>query len=236
MTVLEDIELEGDISQLVLMRFLTKHRGLRSIRIQGNILSDRIQPFWSRNQPFLPNIRTLHAPLAVCCEVIGQASDPSSLYDLHVEMSWIHLHDPLFLCFMETLQCFQKLDHLGLRLVPSPLSATPQASPSDHNWVRYPTSELRQVRTLSFFRGQGLLSPGEIVCLHILSCFLYLIDVTGHNACLHRIISNAGNSPCSRGRSIDENGAPRIPTQGKFHTSSRHCLFRFRFFLEVDSR
>ena len=169
MPLLEDIEVEGDISWPALLRFLIKHRGLRIVRIRGTVPLDRTQPSRSQSQHFLPNLRTLHAPLAVCWDIIRRASSPSGLWELHVELSRLHFHDPLFLQLLEALRRFQKLDHLGLQLMPSSLSAIPQASPG--NWDGYPACELRQVCTLSF-RSQGLLSPGDIVCPYILSLAL----------------------------------------------------------------
>lgn len=174
--LLEDIEVEGDIPRPALIRFLIKHSRLRNIRIGGNMPSGRTQPGRSHNQHFLPNLRTLHAPLAICFDIIKRASEPSSLYELHVGVSRLHPNDPLFRRLVETLGHFRKLDHLGLRLLPISLSAVPQASSGDHNWDGHPACELRQVRALSFFRSQGLFSLGEIVCPHLLSIvFLTLL-------------------------------------------------------------
>ncbi|KAI9439158.1 hypothetical protein H4582DRAFT_2075813 [Lactarius indigo] len=161
MTLLEDIEVEGDIPRAALIRFLIKHRGLRVIRIRGNVPSDHIQPSRPLSLHFLPNLRTLHAPLTICCDIIRRASDPSNLYELHAEVSWLHLHDPLFLQLVETLRHFRKLDHFGLRLVPSS-PTIPQASLGDYNWDGHPACELRQVRRLSFHWDRDLLSPGDI--------------------------------------------------------------------------
>ncbi|KAH9030777.1 hypothetical protein EDB85DRAFT_2146507 [Lactarius pseudohatsudake] len=86
MTLLEDIEVEGDIPRPALIRFLIKHRGLRVIHIRGNVPSDRTQPSRPPSQHFLPNLRTLHAPLTVCCDIIRRVSDPSNLYELQAEM------------------------------------------------------------------------------------------------------------------------------------------------------
>ncbi|KAI9437479.1 hypothetical protein H4582DRAFT_2057848 [Lactarius indigo] len=157
MTLLKDIEVEGDIPRAALIRFLIKHRGLRVIRIRGNVPSDHIQPSRPLSLHFLPNLRTLHAPLTICCDIIRRASDPSNLYELHAEL-------------VETLRHFRKLDHFGLRLVPSS-PTIPQASLGDYNWDGHPACELRQVRRLSFHWDRDLLSPGDIdmMCAYIRS-------------------------------------------------------------------
>lgn len=169
MAFLEDVEVEGDIPQPALIRFLIKHRGLRAIHVRGNVLPGRAQPNRSQGQDILPNLRTLHAPLATCCDVVGQASDPSSLHELHVEMSCLDPHNPLFLHLMDALQRFQMLGYLGLQLAPSSLNAASQTSSHGHGWGEHPACKLRQVRTLTFYRSQGLLSLGDIVCPHFLS-------------------------------------------------------------------
>jgi hypothetical protein len=174
MSLLEDIEVEGDIPRPALLRFLIKHKSLKKVRIAGSASSSRTQPSRSQNQHFLPNLCTLHAPLALCCDIIRRASDPSRFRELHVELSRLHPHDPLFRDLLKALRHFRKLDYLGLRLVPSVPPAIPQANPGDH-WDGHPASELTQVRTLSF-RSQGLLSLGEMVCPHLLSLvFLTLL-------------------------------------------------------------
>jgi hypothetical protein len=166
MPLLEVIQVEGDIPRPALLRFLMKHRDLRIVRIRGSVPSDRSQPSRSQIQHFLPNLRTLHAPLAVCCDIIRRASSPSSLWELNVELSRLHPYDPLFHQLLEALRHFQNLDRLGLLLVPSPLDDIPHARPGD--WDGHPACELRQVRSLSF-RNRGLLSPGDIVSPHMLS-------------------------------------------------------------------
>ena len=143
------------------------------------MLSDHTQPSQPQSQHFLPNLHTLHVPLVICCDIIRQASNPSNLYELYAEVSQLHPHDPLFLQLVKTLQDFQKLDHLGLRLVPS-LHTIPQAIPGDYNWDGHPPCELRQVHHLSFHQSQGLLSLGDIVCLHLLS-FIFLALLTGQD-------------------------------------------------------
>jgi len=172
MEFLEDIELEGDIPRSALVRFLIRHKGLKTIRISGNVLLDRLQPSRSRSQPILPNLLTLHASLLVCCDIVERANDSSSLYELQVEVSQLPpQHDPSFRHLVEMLRRFRKLDHLGLQLVPSSPSAMPEAtqeSLDDYDWDGHPVSALRQVRTLSCFRSQGQLSPDEIVCHRIL--------------------------------------------------------------------
>ena len=97
MPVLEDVELEGDIPQPALIRFLIKHEGLKNIRIRENIPSDRAQPTRLQCATFLPNLLTLHAPLMVCCNIVERASNPSRLYDLEVEVNRFHPNDPSFL-------------------------------------------------------------------------------------------------------------------------------------------
>lgn len=162
MPFLEDVELEGDIPRPALIRFLIKHEGLKNIRIRENTPSDRAQPARLRCATFLPNLLTLHAPLIVCCDIVERASNPSRLYDLQVEVNRFHLNDPSFLRLLESLHRFQKLDHLGLRLVPS-LSSVTQVGQDDHEWEEHPARELRQVHSLSFFRNRGRLSPGDVV-------------------------------------------------------------------------
>jgi hypothetical protein len=160
MSLLENIDVEGDIPRPALLRFFMKHSALKVVRIASIASSSRTQPSRSQNQHFLPNLRSLHAPLAICCDIISRASDPSRLRDLHVESSRLHPRDPSFCDLLEGLRYFPKLNHFGLRLVPSSQSAAPQASPG--NWVGHPASELEQVRTLTFL-SQGLLSFGDIV-------------------------------------------------------------------------
>jgi hypothetical protein len=187
MAFLENIELEGDIPQPPLIRFLIKHTGLKSVRIGCNAPSDRTQPSRSRCQPFLPNLLTLKAPLAVCRDIAERVGNSSSLYHLEVEMKQLNPHDPAFRRLLEMLTHFQKLDHLGLRLRPS---TTPQAPLNDYDWEGYPVFELRQIRSLSFFWGQGRLSPGDIVGRYLSSLLLCLTQVTGHDVRLCAIISD----------------------------------------------
>ena len=173
MAFLEDIELEGDIPRSALIRFLIRHKGLKTIHISGSVRLDRLQPSRSRSQPILPNLLTLHAPLVVCCDIAERVDASSSLYELQVEVSQLPPHHDL--CFrhlVEILRHFHKLDHLGLQLVPSSSSTTStmlEASLNDYDWDGHPVSALRQVRTLSCFRSQGQLSPDEIVCPCIIS-------------------------------------------------------------------
>lgn len=160
MKFLENIELEGDIPHPPLIRFLFKHAGLKSVQIRCNAPSDRTQRSRSRSQPFLPNLLTLTAPLAVCHNIAERAGNSSSLYRLEVEMKQLDPHDPAFRRLLEILWHFEKLDHLGLRLRPS---TTPHTPLNDYDWEGYPARELRQVRSLNFFWAQGRLSPGDIV-------------------------------------------------------------------------
>ena len=150
---LEDIELEGDIPQPALIRFLFKHKGLRNIHIRCDTPPKHTpsQSSRSRRQPFLPNLLSLHAPLAVCCDIARRLSDSSRLYELKVEMNRLQLFDPSFRHLLEILRHLQRLDCLGLRFVPDSPSTMLQSYPSDHDWDKYPARNLRQIRTLSFF-------------------------------------------------------------------------------------
>lgn len=89
--------------------------------------------------------------------------------------SWdqaIYPQQPSFRHLLEILQRFQNLDHLRLQIVLSLPSPTSQVSPDDYIGDGFPTHELRQIRMLSFSRGQNRLSPGDIVCSHCLSSHL----------------------------------------------------------------
>lgn len=185
MACLKDIELEGDIPQPALIRFLSKHRGLKSVRIRGNALSDHTRP--SRSwQPFLPKLLTLCAPLAVCCGILERISDPSSLFRLEVEMSRLHPHDPAFRHLSEILLHFQKLDHLKLRLVQSSPPATPEHHMNVHDWEGHPLAahELKQIRILSFFCSQGQFLPGDIVGPHLLSSRIPCLTQSDRTCCV----------------------------------------------------
>jgi hypothetical protein len=168
MTHLEDIELEGEIPQPALIRFLTKHSGLRVIRIGGSVPPDCIQPGRSQGQHFLPHLSTLHAPLTMCCDIMRRVSEPSSLYELQVEVSQLQSHDLLLLQLAETIRQrdFRKLDDFGFHLVPSSTPAISRAPESDQNWDGHPIRELRHVRSLSFFQSRRQLSHGDIVSPH----------------------------------------------------------------------
>ena len=171
MPLLENIEVEGDIPRPALFRFLTKHSSLKVVRIAGVASLSHTQPSRSL-QPFLPNLRSLHAPLAICRDIIGRASDPSKLHDMHVELTRLHPRDPSFRDLLEGLLHFPQLDYFVLELMPSSQSAA--ASPG--HWVGHPASKLKQVRTLTFL-SQGLLSSGDIVCTHLLS-IVFLTYIT----------------------------------------------------------
>ena len=177
MASLEDIELEGDIPRPALVHFLFKHEGLKNIRIRCSALSERAQPSRSRHQPFLPNLLTLHAPLAVCCDIAQRLSDSSKLYELKVEMNQFCPFDHSFRHLLEILRYFQKLDYLGLRFVPGLQSTVPQLSPGDRDWDKYPAHELRQIRTLSFFHSHGHLSPGDNVCARLAFLLIFSTSV-----------------------------------------------------------
>jgi hypothetical protein len=178
MAFLEDIELEGDIPRSALIRFLIRHKGLKTIHISGRVRPDRLQPSRPRSQPILPNVLTLHAPLMVCCDIVERANASSSLYELRAEVSQLPpYHDPCFRHLVEMLRQFRKLDHLGLQFVPSSSSNTStvqEASLNEYDWDVHPVRELTQVRTLSCFRSQGQFSPDEIVRPRILSAAFLL--------------------------------------------------------------
>lgn len=160
MTSLEKLVLEGDIPGPALIRFLTKHKGLKSIRIQCNVPLDRIRP---SRQPFLPNLLTLCAPLGICCDIGERLGNSTSLYNLEVEMSQFQPHDPTFLRLLQIVSHFQNLDHLGLRILPTLPSASPHTNLSHYDSDGYPTRELRQIRTLSWFLNQACLSHRDMV-------------------------------------------------------------------------
>src|SRR6266851_7457919 len=194
MEFLKNVKLKGDIPQPPLIHFLIKHTGLKSVCIGCNAPLDHTQPSQSRSQPFLPNLLTLKAPLAVCCDIAEQAGNSSSLHHLEVEMKPLNPHDPTFHRLLEMLWHFQKVDHLGLQLRPS---TTPQAPLNGYDWEGYPVRELRQISSLSFFWGRGQLSPRDIVGRHLSSLLPCLTQVTGHDVCLHAIISDGRK--CLRG-------------------------------------
>ena len=180
MYLLEDIVLEGDIPGLALLHFLIKHRGLKIVRIAGSASSSRTQPSRSQNQHCLPNLCSLHAPSAICCDIIRRISDPSRLRGLHVELGRLHPHDPSFHDLLKALRYFQKLTNLGLHLVPtSSISTVPQLEAGSGNWDGHPASELMQVRTLTF-SSLGSLSLGDIVCSYLLS-LIFLALLTSHD-------------------------------------------------------
>ena len=180
MSLLEDIELEGDIPRSALLCFLIKHRGLKIVHIAGSASSSRTQPSRSQNQHCLPNLCSLHAPSAICCDIIRRISDPSRLRGLHVELGRLHPHDPSFHDLLKALRYFQKLTNLGLHLVPtSSISTVPQLEAGSGNWDGHPASELMQVRTLTF-SSLGSLSLGDIVCSYLLS-LIFLALLTSHD-------------------------------------------------------
>ena len=175
MTFLEEVDLGGDISRPALIRFLTKHRELKRIHIYGTVASGRTPPSRLRQQHFFPRLRTLRAPLAVCCDIVERVGDTSNLFGVEVEVGQLHLFDPLFLRLGEILWRFQKVDRLGVRVGSCPLSVTSQESPNDRDWDEHPACRLRQVRSLSFVNVLDKLSPGDIVCSHLLSPIFFIL-------------------------------------------------------------
>jgi hypothetical protein len=167
MAFLEDIDVEGDIPRLPLIRFLIKHRGLKRICVRGDVVLDRAMPSRSQRQPLFPSLLTLRAPLAICCDVVERATNALNLLGVEVEVDRVHPFDPLFLRLVEGLWRFPKLENFGLRIRPGPQPIMPQESPND--WDGHPACRLTQVRVLSFVQAWGGLSPGDIVCLHLLS-------------------------------------------------------------------
>ena len=167
MMSLEELDVEGDIPRPALLRFLSRHRGLKTVRIRGNIGSDRTLTRRSRHQHFLPNLLTLRAPLAVCCDIVERSSDSSNIFDLEVDVNQLRPFDPLLIRLMENLRRFPKLEYFGFRVGPSPLSVTSQESSNDHDRDEHPACRLKQVRSLSFMQTRGRLSPGDIVCHHL---------------------------------------------------------------------
>lgn len=167
MTSLENVNLDGDIPRPAIVRFLTKHSGLKRICIRGNVASGRAPPNRSLHHPF-PNLLTLRAPLAVCCDIVERVSEVSNLFRVEVEVNRLHPFDPLFLRLVEILWRFPKLDGLGFQVRSSPQPVTTQESPNDHSWDRHPACGLKQIRTLGFVHARGRLSPRDIVCSHLI--------------------------------------------------------------------
>jgi len=87
MAFLKDIDLNGDIPQPALIRFLAKHKGLTNICIKCNVPSAQPCPTQTWSLPFLPNLLSLSAPLAICCDIAERNSNSSNLRDLQVGMS-----------------------------------------------------------------------------------------------------------------------------------------------------
>lgn len=177
MMSLEELDVEGDIPRPALLRFLSRHRGLKTICIRGNIGSGRTLTSRSRLQHFLPKILTLRAPLAVCCDIVERIEDSSNIFDLEIDGNQLQPFDPLLIRLMENIWRFRKLESFGLRIRPGPLSVTPQESWNDHDWNEHPACRLKQVQALSFMQTQGRLSPGDIVCHHLLLFILPYLSV-----------------------------------------------------------
>lgn len=200
MAFLKDIDLEGDIPQRPLIRFLARHKGLTYIRIRCGVPSAQPRPIRTRYLPFLPKLLSLRAPLAICYDIAERNSDLSNLYSLQVGMSGFDPHDPTFRHFLQILAIgdFQKLRHLGLQLDPNSPSTGSQASLNEHDWYEYPARDLKQIRTLRFTQSGDQLS-GDIVCPHHLgSCLFCLTKVTGHDMRLCAIISDDRRCTCDR--------------------------------------
>lgn len=183
MMSLEELDVEGDIPRPTLLRFLSRHRGLKTIRIRGNTGSGRTLTSRSQHQQFLPNLLTLRAPLAVSCDIVERISDNSNIFDLEVDVNRLCPFDPLLIRLMENLWPFRRLEYFGLRVGPSPLSITPQGSPDVHDWDEHPACRLKQVQTLSFMQTQGRLSPGDIVCRHLLLLIFLILSECQSTMC-----------------------------------------------------
>ena len=168
MAFLENVDLDGDIPRPSLIRFLTKHRGLKRVCIRGNVASGRALPGRSLHQHHFPNLLTLRAPLAVCCDIVERVGDTSNLFRVEVEVSQLHPFDPPFLRLVEILRRFPKVDGLGFQVRPSLQPIMPQESSNDYSWDKHPACGLKQIRTLGFVHARGGLSPGDIVCSHLI--------------------------------------------------------------------
>ena len=169
MISLEQFDVEGDIPRSALLRFLSRHRELKIVRIRGNVGSDRTLTSRSRHQHFLPNLLTLRAPLAVCCDIVERINDNSNIFCLEIGVDQLRPFDPLLIRLMENLWCFRKLRYFDFQVGPSPVSVMPQESSNDHDWDEHPACRLKQVQTLSFMQIQSRLSPEDIVCHYPLS-------------------------------------------------------------------
>jgi hypothetical protein len=106
MMSLEELDVEGDIPLPALLCFLSRHRGLKTIRIRGNIGSGRTLTSRSRLQHFLPNILTLRAPLAVCCDIVKRIEDSLNIFDLEIDVNQLRRFDLLLIHLMENLLVF----------------------------------------------------------------------------------------------------------------------------------
>ena len=167
MTSLERVALSGDFPRSALIRFLTRHRGLKGIHIYGTVASGRALPSRSQQQHLFPHLRTLLAPLAICCDVVERVGDTSKLFEVDVEIDQLHPFDPLFLRLMEMLWRFPEVDSIGVRVHSRPKSVMSQQSPNDRDWDEHPACRLRQVNRLRFMNALDRLSPGDIVCSHL---------------------------------------------------------------------
>jgi hypothetical protein len=193
MAFLEDILLDGDIPQPPLIRFLTKHKGLKNICIRCDVPSTLSRPARAQYLPFLPDLWSFSAPLAICYNIAERIGNSSNLYSLEVGMSGFEPHDPDFRRLLQILASghFQKFRCLELELWPSS-SITSPASLKEHDWHEYPARDLKQIRKLGFsHRGQ---LSGDIVCFHIYLSYrlLCLTEVTGRDVRLCAIISDGG--------------------------------------------
>ena len=156
----------------------SRRRRQMAIRMRGWVGGEVGARASSLRRPGGPSLRCVgllslsprYVHIRACCCACG--ASPSNLFEVEVEVSRLNPFTPLFLCLVEILWHFQKLDNLGLWVRPSPQYVVPvtlQETPNDHNWVGHLACRLRQVCTLSFMQAWCRLLPGDIVCPHLLS-------------------------------------------------------------------
>ncbi|KAH9021938.1 hypothetical protein EDB85DRAFT_1895430 [Lactarius pseudohatsudake] len=106
-----------------------------------------VEPFPMLNMTLLEDIEVEgDIPRPALILLFDEAQGPQDLDQLRP-------HDHLFLHLVEALRRFQKLDHLGLRFVPSSSSAIPQASPEVDSWDGHPARELRQDMVCAYIQS-----------------------------------------------------------------------------------